>query len=157
MDFKMTFSTIALMLAVALSAGAGPPVSLTATTPPAGVVPRSLANEANAAVTRGLDWLAANQRADGSWSNRDFPALTALPLWAFIRAGQPQHTPVVSNGVAFLLSCVRDDGGIYRTVPGRKGGGLSNYNTAICMMVLHAAGDPELAPVVRDARAFIAG
>ena len=126
-------------------------------TPAAGALSPSLRNEANAAIGRGLDWLAANQKENGGWSNEDFPALTALALWAFAQSSHPEHAAVVDKARKYILSCVQADGGIYRTVAGRKGGGLSNYNTAICMTALHALRDPALAPVIRDARKFIAG
>jgi squalene-hopene/tetraprenyl-beta-curcumene cyclase len=129
---------------------------LISTTAPAGVVPESLARESAAAVDRGLDWLAVKQQPGGHWSNPDFPALTALALWGFLRNGDPTHAAVVSNAVRSLRGCIREDGGIYREVSGRKGGGLSNYNTAICMTVLHATGDPSLTRAVQKARTFIA-
>jgi squalene-hopene/tetraprenyl-beta-curcumene cyclase len=130
--------------------------ALVSTTPPAGVLPESLAREAAAATARGLDWLAAKQQPGGHWSNADFPALTALALWAFLRDGDAAHAGVVSNALDYLRACIRPDGGIYREVAGRKGGGLSNYNTAICMTVLHATGDPSLTRAVQKARTFIA-
>ena len=124
---------------------------------PAGTLGASLSNETRAALSRGLDWLAAQQKPDGSWSNPDFPALTGLALWALARNGEPGRKPAADKAVKFVLTCVQTNGGIYREVPGRKGGGLSNYNTAICMTALHATRDPALAPVVLRARAFIAG
>jgi len=121
-----------------------------------GTLDKSLANEVNAAIDRSLDWLAANQKEDGSWSNGNFPALTALPAWAFVRGTHPKKKEVVAKAVGYLMSCVRDNGGIYREVKGRQGGGLGNYNTAIAMTTLHATGDPALVPTVLKARKFIA-
>lgn len=148
------------LLVAALSpaaSGEEPAVTLTTSAPSAGVLPLSLSNEVDAAVRRGLDWLAARQKPDGSWSNGDFPALTALPLQAFLRWPSPPRESVVERAVSYVASCSQEDGGIYRPVAGRKGGGLSNYNTAICMTALHAARRPDLVPIVRKARAFIAG
>ncbi len=116
----------------------------------------SLQHEVNAAIDRSLDWLASQQKPNGAWSNEQFPALTALPAWAFIRSAHGRRADTVPQALAFLVSCVQPDGGIYRQVEGRRGGGLSNYNTAICMTTLHAAGDPELTRIVLDARAFVA-
>ena len=124
---------------------------------PAGTLGVSLSNETYAALNRGLDWLAAEQKPDGSWSNPDFPALTGLALWCFARSEEPGRKAVAGKAAKFILTCVQTNGGIYRDVPGRKGGGLSNYNTAICMTALHALRDPALAPVILRARAFIAG
>lgn len=99
--------------------------------------------------------MAAHQKPDGSWSNPDFPALTALSLWAFAVSDYPGKTAIISNAVKFIMGCVRPDGGIYRQVPG-KGGGLANYNTALCMVALHLSGDPAVVTAVQNARKFIA-
>jgi squalene-hopene/tetraprenyl-beta-curcumene cyclase len=120
------------------------------------VIDESLRHEIEAAIDRGLDWLAANQKADGSWSDPHFPALTALPLWAFARSEHKDAKTVVPKAVSFIKGCVQDDGGIYRKVPGRKGGGLGNYNTAICMTALHGTGDKSLARIIQNARTYIA-
>jgi squalene-hopene/tetraprenyl-beta-curcumene cyclase len=125
-------------------------------TPP-GMLDISLRNEVNAAIQRGLDWLAANQKEDGSWSNGQFPALTALAARTFMGGNDDRSRRVTGRAVAFMLSCVREDGGIYRDVPDQKGGGLSNYNTAICMTTLQAADNPELTPHILRARRFLAG
>lgn len=124
--------------------------------PPAGVLSPSVLNEANIAIDRGLDWLAARQKENGSWSEGDYPAITALALWAFARGEHPRKEAVVKKAVAFILSCRQPDGGIYRQIEGRKGGGLSNYNTAICMTVLHELRDPALTPAILAARRFVA-
>lgn len=160
----MRIRPVLILLAACLfCAGAAPAVpvdtdmGLTSSLQPAGTIPLSLANEVDAAVERALDWLAANQKEDGSWSNGKFPALTALAVRPFLNSSHPDKKKVVDKALAYILACKRDDGGIYVDVPGQKGGGLSNYNTAICMTVLHAAGRPEYVPVVQKARAFIAG
>jgi squalene-hopene/tetraprenyl-beta-curcumene cyclase len=135
---------------------AAPAVKLLTSVQPGGQLDTSLANEVNAAVNRGLDWLAAAQNPDGYWSNPKFPALTALALRAFVLGQHPKKQEVVARAVKYILSCVREDGGIYCDVPGQKGGGLSNYNTAICMAALYAVGDPALAPTIQKARRFVA-
>ncbi len=120
-------------------------------------VSESLRNEGRAAVERGIRWLLARQQEDGHWSNPDFPALTALPLWAVLKSGE-SHPEAVRRALQYILSCVHEDGSIWRQPhEERKGGGLATYNTAICMIALHLAGDPALMPVVQNARRFIAG
>ena len=116
---------------------------------------QTLTNEINSAIDRALDWLAERQREDGTWSNQQFPALTALPAWTFIRSDHPQRDNIVSNAIQSILGNLQPDGGIYREVEGRRGGGLSNYNTAIAMTVLHALGDPDLTDTILDARTFV--
>ncbi|OGV67031.1 MAG: hypothetical protein A2498_13220 [Lentisphaerae bacterium RIFOXYC12_FULL_60_16] len=133
------------------------PVQLTSSLKASGQLGLSLRQEASASMKRGLDWLAALQRPDGSWSDTNFPALTALAIWPFIQSDYPGKEDRINRAVSFLRSFVQPDGGIYRPVPNRKGGGLSNYNTAICMTVLHATGRKDLVEVIQKARTFIAG
>lgn len=132
-------------------------LSVVSPAPETGMLGKSLSNEVRAAIDRGLDWLAANQKENGAWSNEDFPALTALALQAFLGGTHPAKKEVTDRAVKYITSCAREDGGIYRTVEGKKGGGLSNYNTAICMTALHATGNKALTPIVLKARKFMAG
>ena len=123
----------------------------------AGELSLSIAHEARAAMDRGVNWLLAQQNEDGHWSNKDFPALTALPLWVLAKSA-PQNKEAIDKAVKFILTSVHDDGSIW-SAPSveQKGGGLANYNTAVCMVSLNAVGDPQLVPVVQKARRFIAG
>ena len=105
---------------------------------------------------KGLAWLVAQQKADGSWSEEGMPALTALPLWAIVAAGENTCTQVVDKAVGFLLAQQQADGGIYLPMAGRKGGGLGNYNTAICVAALHATNRREVMPAVLKGRSYIA-
>lgn len=130
--------------------------TLTGSSPPPGTIPVSVRQEVNAAIARGLDWLAAHQAPSGAWSNTNFPALTAFPVQALLRSHDSRRDNAAQAGLKFIMRCVQPDGGIYRRVPGRKGGGLSNYNTAICMMALHAAGDNKYDETVLNARKFVA-
>lgn len=120
------------------------------------LVDPSVGREVESAIGRSLDWLARNQKKNGSWSDENFPALTAFPLMAFSQSNHPKKRAVTRKAVKFILSCVQEDGGIYRDLKGRKGGGLSNYNTSICMAALHATRNPDLVPVVQKARKFVA-
>ncbi len=117
---------------------------------------KSLELEIHAAIDRALNWLAAQQKPNGSWSNESFPALSAMQTWAFARSSHEKRATALPKAVAFLKSCVQEDGGIYKEVPGRKGGGLANYNTAICMTALHEVKDPALTRIIQNARTFVA-
>ncbi len=116
----------------------------------------SVQHEVDAAISRGLDWLEANQNADGSWSNTNYPALTALPMMAFIKSDYPNREKIINAATKFLLSCVQKDGGIYVDNTNRKGGGLSNYNTSISMIALYMLNNPKLTQTILNARTFVA-
>ena len=91
-----------------------------------------------AAVARGLAWLADAQRPDGSWvakigfklnnsyqytaRDRGHVGVTALSCMAFMAGGhlpgRGEYGPVVDRGLEFVLSCVQDDG--YITYAGTR-------------------------------------
>ena len=113
----------------------------------------SVRNEVQIAISKGLQWLKDHQNADGSWSLNDYPALTALPLWAYM--GDPQGKPgerpdYILKGYDFVLGSVKPDGGIYRK-------GLANYNTSISLVALVMAHDPKYESVIRGAHDFVIG
>lgn len=149
--------TVCLILAVAPLWADGP----TATTAlpsvqPAAGVEESLRQEARAAINRGLDWLVQQQAPEGHWSNADFPALTALPLWALAKGGSANQA-AIDKATQYILSSVKEDGSICREPSKKiKGGGLCNYNTALCMVALNALGRADLIPVIQKARLVIA-
>ena len=114
----------------------------------------SLRNEVQIAINKGLAFLKTSQSADGSWSMSEMPALTALPLTAFMnepggtfRTEKPEF---VKKGYDFLLASVQPDGGIYRK-------GLANYNTALSLTAMVAANDPKFAQTIAAARGFVVG
>lgn len=122
----------------------------------ANAVNKSLSNEASAAIDRGFKWLGELQKEDGSFSNSEFPALTALPLTAMCRSGLA-NTPAAKKAAHFIAGCAQDDGSIFvQPKEERKGGGLVNYNTAICMTALHETGNPDFRTIVLKARKFVA-
>lgn len=114
----------------------------------------SLKLELDAAIGRGLAWLAAGQNADGSWSRAEFPALTGLVLTAF--QGDPsgsykrKYEGNIQKGYEQLLKNVKPDGGIYAEK-------LPNYNTSISLMALVVANNPGYEPIMKKARSFIVG
>lgn len=118
----------------------------------------SLDSQAKGAIQKGLDWLKANQAPDGSWSSTNYPATTALALWAFARSDHPDRAAVCAKASAFIERFVQPDGGIYKPATGGRGsGGLSTYNTAICMVALHALDRAKYAQTILAARKYIAG
>jgi len=127
----------------------------------------SLKKDSMRAIRVALRWFEKQQADDGHWSNGQFPAITALVVWAHLRSPDVistdengwQHVavlPHVQRGIDYILKCVREDGGIYVPVEGVKGGGLKNYNTAVCMAALAATADGRYEDVVRRARQYLA-
>ena len=114
----------------------------------------SFRNEVKAAIDKGLAWLKAQQKEDGSWSTTDHPALTALPLLAFEREPTGKYAKelpeFLKKGYGFLRGNAKPDGGIYNA-------GLSNYNTSVAMMALLARSEPKDEPLIEAARKFVAG
>ena len=74
---------------------------------PTGVTIAEMTAEAERAVDRGLDWLAAGQQADGSWGTGHRTAGTALALMAFMVKGQfpdrPPHGEKLAKGLDYLV------------------------------------------------------
>jgi squalene-hopene/tetraprenyl-beta-curcumene cyclase len=114
----------------------------------------SLKNEVKHAIDKGLAWLEQSQDTNGFWSGPDHPAITALDLVALQLGteiqGQRGESAAARKGYAFLLSCVKPDGGIYRK-------DLPSYNTSVALMALLAANRPENQPVIANARKFLIG
>ncbi len=118
--------------------------------------PPPLQAAANAGMTRGVAYLLPLQREDGSFSQPQFPALTGLALWALAGSGRPEADEAIDRAVAFLVANAQPDGGIYRPIPGRRGGGLATYNTAVSLTALHATGRMDVLPTMLAARSFLA-
>lgn len=111
----------------------------------------SLQMEVDRAISRGAKWLEAQQKDNGAWSDPQHPALSALALLALERAGAngPASNPVgLQNGYAFLRSKGKPDGGIYSE-------GLSNYNTALCVLALLRLNDAQDELLLRNAQVFL--
>lgn len=116
----------------------------------------SLQHEAHAALDRAYAWLLSRQQGTGHWSNPYFPALTGLAIWA-LAPDDEAHAEAIDRGVDYLLRCTHADGSIFvAPTEQRRGGGLSNYNTAISMIALHESGRPDAIPAIQRAREFMA-
>jgi len=119
----------------------------------------STRKDALRAVDLGLQWLRTRQSADGSWSLKQYPAITALATRALLqdpaRDKSGAMDPIASHGLDYIFSCAREDGGIYCEVPKERGGSLQNYNTAASLQTLGAARQTQYAPLIAAARRFL--
>jgi squalene-hopene/tetraprenyl-beta-curcumene cyclase len=117
----------------------------------------SVRNEGEDAVRRGLQWMMAQQKPGGFWSSPEWPALTGFGLWALSLNEGTRTSESAENAITYLKSVTQENGGIYVEPKIEfKGGGKSNYNTAICMVALHLTGREDLRPIVLKARSFVA-
>ena len=120
------------------------------------------ADAAREAASKAAAWLAAAQHEDGHWGMAETPALTALAMWALQRTNPEKYADQISTAAAFVVSNAQPDGAIYSPPrPGVRGGGLANYNTAICLSALHslpnALTDPAILRTMQNARTYLAG
>lgn len=104
----------------------------------------------------GIAYLLSKRDADGGWSvgpNNAFkPAATALALKALL--GEQKYSaqsPEVKQALGVLLGFRQKDGGIY----GKDG--QSAYTTAVAVMALKAANDPQYNDVIREAVTYLKG
>lgn len=116
----------------------------------------STEERAKAAIEKGLNWLVSKQMTNGVWSMPEQPALTGLPAWALSAVNRPQDKEAIKKACEFIRSCSQEDGGIYAVVPGRRGGSLGTYNTAIAMTALHYADNANSTRVIQKAREYVA-
>ncbi len=108
-------------------------------------------------INAGLDWLKANQSESGAWSDENYPGLSALGLWAMARSGREDLADSRAKAAAYISRYVQSDGSIYKPASGGRGtGGLSTYNTAICMTALHAHDKVAFQKEILKAREFVA-
>ena len=64
-----------------------------------------LARQINDAIAKGVLYLKAVQRGDGSWGDGDrvqSPGRTALALYALAASGVPKDDPAIARGLAFV-------------------------------------------------------
>ena len=113
---------------------------------------RSLKNEIERAIDRGLKFLISKQQENGMWGEKEFPALTALPATAILVDPRRQEGDPIPKearaGLEYLLTNVRFDGGIY-------GKGLGSYNTSLSIMALLASEDDKYTDTILKARKFL--
>jgi squalene-hopene/tetraprenyl-beta-curcumene cyclase len=108
--------------------------------------------KANDALAKGIVFLRTTQAADGSWTSKPGPAITALVVSAMLDRPDIKSTdPAVQKALAYILSKRQPDGGIHD-------GMLENYNTAICLSALARVNDrPDIAAAIKPAQDYLRG
>ncbi|MBI3909741.1 MAG: terpene cyclase/mutase family protein [Armatimonadetes bacterium] len=105
------------------------------------------------AIARGVAFLRRSQLPDGSW--KQYPGITALAALAMVRSGVKPVDPAVTKAAAYLARQAKPNGSIYTDAFG-PAQALPNYNTALAMRALHAAGNPSYRALVARAQQFLA-
>ena len=115
----------------------------------------SLKNEVQASITKGVRYLISRQNKEtGSIGDPDYPAMTALAVMAL--RGNPQTdrdtlSPEAQKAYSYLLSCQKEDGGIYTK-------SLPNYNTSLALTALTMVdGESYREAAIKARRLVIAG
>ncbi len=107
------------------------------------------------AIRKGAAYLVSAQSPEGYWSDKQMPALSALPVWALCKV-EDINSSVIERGVKYILSTQRPDGGFYVPKPGRGGSGLGNYNTSVCLSALFETKGKCPVSALLKAREYIA-
>lgn len=146
------------------------PVALCALAAPSLAIDHDHRARALDMIARAGDYLRSQQHATGGWNLPEDPAAPVLPAITGLvinglalepadddRAGHDQSADdqrddAMSRGVAFILSNIQPDGGIYAQQ-------LPSYNTAICVSALCQFRDdnPEADAAIGPALAFLRG
>lgn len=115
------------------------------------------------ATARGLEWLARNQHADGSFSDGGYShntAITSFAMLAFMSQGhlpnQGLYGPEVAKAAKFLLASARPEDGY---LVGSRGGNMYCHGMATLALseLWGQTGDDEIKPVLKKAVNLIIG
>jgi hypothetical protein len=86
------------------------------------------------AVIKGLDWFSKTQAPDGSWGLS--AGVTGLVVMCFVGAGYDYTNATVQRALEFMRI-------YYNPVEGRLADAFLNYETAISIVAMSGAGDPQ--------------
>jgi len=144
-------AVLALVVPVNRPAAAGEPAS----TRPAQAValPPEWRTKVEAAIGKSLTRLEATQSPEGAWKGFGGaldPAVTSIVALGFVQDSRygPKH-PVVQRALRYVLSCKREDGGIYGDAS------VKNYSASIALMFLSALRDPALKEEIAGQQAVL--
>lgn len=102
----------------------------------------AIAEKARESVSKGLEWLRAQQMDDGSWMSN--VGITAMGVMAFANFGINEEDKVVSDAVNYLLG-KRGPDGSFTT------GTYIAYETSLCVVALTATRNPDYKDEVEGA------
>ncbi|UUO06704.1 terpene cyclase/mutase family protein [Blastopirellula sp. J2-11] len=86
------------------------------------------------AITSAVNFLAAQQNEDGSFSDAAPIGVTGLCAAGILEHGRTADDPVVKKALTFLESNIKEDGGIYG-----EGSNHKNYETSLSVLAFAAA------------------
>ncbi len=106
--------------------------------------------KADAVIAKAIDYLKSKQEADGSWTPRSGPAVTAMVVSAMLdQPGVSSDDPAIAKAIKYVLSKQQKDGSIHDGI-------LENYNTSICLSMLSKLGrTPEVKAAIDNARDYL--
>ncbi len=92
--------------------------------------------------------------ASGGWAvapaGANFPAITGLVVNGLLLEPRAADDADAAEGVAYILTFLRPDGGIYDKL-------LPSYNTAICLSALARSDSPAAKAAIKPAQDFLRG
>ncbi|WP_437223952.1 hypothetical protein SH661x_003423 [Planctomicrobium sp. SH661] len=92
------------------------------------------AEEIDAAIGRGVDFLKTTQGDDGTWTSPTSLGVTGLVTYSLLISGVPVDDPAVQAALKNIEANIQPDGGIYHKDSTHK-----NYETAIMLQAMVAA------------------
>lgn len=130
---------LAAVVAAAPFAGAGEFAGVTAVAPvrAAAEDDEPVPPKVEAAVDKALDWLAKNQKDDGSWSQGQgsSTAVPSLAVMAFLARGhvpgQGRYGEVLNKGIDYVLGIQQEDGMLSK---GRSNAGMYEHGISTSML-----------------------
>ena len=111
------------------------------------------ASNINAIAKKAVEYLSKQgQAADGSFSAKAGPGVTALVVTSILKNSGNIENPTVAKGLKSLEGFVKPDGGIYGS------GRLKNYETCIAMLCFSEANkNGKYTEILKRAKAFVTG
>ena len=101
-------------------------------------------------IQRGLQYLFAEQKTDGSWDNH--PGITALAASAFLRSpirnADVKWKTSVDKALDYIDDLSKPDGGIYTD-------DLPSLNTAVCILALSQSNNSKFKSIIEKAQHFL--